>query len=126
VRGKDEDSDYLYLPATFLKIRVLYAIWGRWVYLWTKEKAEEFGYTWKNGTTVKKYAPPHVPVNPFVWLEGLAQMLTSPLALAFYFMIAILIFFVIFMIIGFITRQKVLIMRISEVSERCGEELRNV
>ncbi len=46
----DRKSNY-YFPVTIFRVRVLYAVWGEWIYLWTKEAAEEEGYVWENRTS---------------------------------------------------------------------------
>ncbi|MEM2512716.1 MAG: hypothetical protein QXU81_00125 [Candidatus Bathyarchaeia archaeon] len=41
-----------YYPTSQLRIRALYALWGEWIYLWTKEEAEKQGYRPQNRTSV--------------------------------------------------------------------------
>jgi hypothetical protein len=41
-----------YYPTSYIRVRALYAIWGEWIYLWTKQEAEDQGYEWENKTSV--------------------------------------------------------------------------
>jgi len=41
-----------YYPVSYLRVRILYAIYGEWVFTWTKQRAEQYGYTWENRTSV--------------------------------------------------------------------------
>jgi hypothetical protein len=44
-------SNYYY-PSASLRIRVLYAVWGEWVYLWTAQEAANQGYQWQNRSSM--------------------------------------------------------------------------
>lgn len=41
-----------YYPTSYLRIRCLYAIYGEWVYMWTKQEAEKFNYQWENRSSI--------------------------------------------------------------------------
>ena len=41
-----------YYPTSYMRVRVLYAIYGEWVYLWTQKEAEKHGYKWENRSSV--------------------------------------------------------------------------
>ena len=45
----------LFYPTSYLRIRVLYAVYGEWVYLWTRQEAEEQGYDWENRSSIIDY-----------------------------------------------------------------------
>lgn len=52
----------IYFPAVYYRLRVVYAVYGEWVYLWTAQSAAQVGYypeTWqvRNATKVTQYDP---------------------------------------------------------------------
>ena len=64
-----------YYPTAYMRVRTLYAIYGEWVYAWTKEEAEEHGYEWRNQTSI-------IIDNPSIWdkfFSGFGAWFTSPL-----------------------------------------------
>jgi hypothetical protein len=37
-----------YYPTSYMRVRCLYAIYGEWVYMWTKQQAQQQNYQWEN------------------------------------------------------------------------------
>ena len=64
-----------YYPACYLRIRMLYAIYGEFTYLWTTQKAEDFGYVFENRSSTTSTVL--TPWGQF-W-EGVYGLLSSPL-----------------------------------------------
>ena len=63
-----------YYPTSYLRARVLYAIYGEWVYLWTKSEAEKQQYKWENRSSV-------ITGDKSLWdkfLERLESFFTDP------------------------------------------------
>jgi len=67
-----------YYPTSYIRVRALYAIWGEWIYLWTKEEADDQGYVWQNRTS-------QVIIHTSAWDQflgyvggGLGNLLTNP------------------------------------------------
>lgn len=68
-----------YYPTSYIRVRALYAIWGEWIYLWTKQEAEDQGYKWENKTSI-------IIEHESVWNQfwsgvsaGLEGLLSNPL-----------------------------------------------
>ena len=88
----------IWYPSVFYRIRVEYAVYGEYVYLWTKEEAEEAGYDyggeeqgegeWEIRKTEKEtYTDPLTSL-----LNSVMAFLTNPFALlglGFFFLLAI-------------------------------------
>jgi hypothetical protein len=43
-------------PTAYLRIRFLYAVYGDFVYLWTKQEEQQFDYVWQNRSSTYSYA----------------------------------------------------------------------
>lgn len=41
-----------YYPTAYLRVRALYAVWGEWVYMWTKEEAQRLDYEFENRSSI--------------------------------------------------------------------------
>jgi hypothetical protein len=43
-----------YYPSVKIRLRFIYALWGQWTYLWTKQTAQDWGYNWtdRSGSSV--------------------------------------------------------------------------
>ena len=41
-----------YYPTVFIRVRLLYLVWGQWNYLWTQQEADEQDYEWKERTSI--------------------------------------------------------------------------
>jgi hypothetical protein len=41
-----------YYPTSYLRARVLYAIYGEWVYAWSQQEAQKQNYQWENRSSV--------------------------------------------------------------------------
>jgi len=97
-----------YYPTSYIRVRALYAIWGEWIYLWTKQEADDQGYQWQNKTSI---IIEHDSAWDQFWggvAEGLGGLLSNPLfwlasgLLGTFIMIALLIVFAGPALIGFL------------------------
>jgi hypothetical protein len=62
-------------PTVYLRIRFLYAMYGEFVYLWTKQEEQTFEYTWQNRSGTYAYEQGQ-------WdriLSGIGSVLSNPL-----------------------------------------------
>ena len=63
-----------YYPTAYMRVRVLYAVYGEWVYAWTKEEAEKYDYKWENQSSI-------MVDNPSVWdkfFGGVGSWFSNP------------------------------------------------
>ena len=61
-------------PTTYMRVRMLYALYGEFVYLWTQEEAEEQEYEWEERYSQYKYEE-----GPWLALmSGVGSWFTSP------------------------------------------------
>jgi len=60
-------------PTTYMRVRILYAIYGEFVYLWTEEEAESLDYEWETRISQYKYS-----AGPWEGLAGIGAWITSP------------------------------------------------
>lgn len=90
-------SDYeTWYPASYMRVRVLYAVWGSFTYLWTKEEAQRVGYTWENRTSQHTKEGGPDPLTAFLkglgdWWNGALQWLSNPFNQIWMFFIIIVI-----------------------------------
>jgi hypothetical protein len=92
-----------FYPSSYLRIRILYAIYGEWVYLWSRSEAERQGYRWENATST-------ITGERSLWdrlVGGLAGWLSSPwtqlwaaLGLATVILIAVAVVIVVIVVFG--------------------------
>lgn len=79
-----------FYPVSTLRVRVLYAIYGEWVFQWTKEKAEEYKYEWEDRSSV-------IVDNPDAWskflksLEGWDKWISNPLSQLWFAFILVMV-----------------------------------
>jgi len=64
-------------PTTYMRVRILYAIYGEFVYLWTEEEAEDLDYEWETRTSQYKYS-----AGPWEALAGIGGWLANPWGMA--------------------------------------------
>jgi hypothetical protein len=63
-----------YYPTSYMRVRVLYSIYGEWVYTWTQSEADKQGYQWENRSSI-------VTGSQSTWdkfVSGLGGFFTSP------------------------------------------------
>ena len=90
-------SDYeTWYPASYMRIRVLYAVWGDFVYLWTKEEAQQQNYHWENRSSDHVKHEDLDPLQQFFkaigdWWNGACQWLANPWNQLWIFFILIVI-----------------------------------
>lgn len=60
-------------PTTYMRVRILYALYGEFVYLWSEEEAESLDYDWETRTSQYKYS-----AGPWEALHGLGAWSVSP------------------------------------------------
>lgn len=61
-------------PTTYMRVRILYALYGEYVYLWSEEEAESLDYEWETRSSQYKYEE-----GPWVsLLSGVGSWFTSP------------------------------------------------
>jgi len=90
-------------PTTWMRIRVLYAIYGEFVYLWSVEEAKEQGYnpssepgsTWEKRMSTYAYEE-----GPWAWLSDVGGWLASPSGILTLLIILGTIFIVVIILIG--------------------------
>lgn len=63
-------------PTTYMRVRLLYAIYGEFTYLWTVEEAERLDYEWETRISQYKYS-----AGPWEALAGVGGWFTSPLGI---------------------------------------------
>jgi hypothetical protein len=80
-----------WFPSAFMRVRVMYAVYGEFVYLWTKQEAEKWEYVWQNRTTTYEYH--EGPWTQF-W-TGITSWLSNPWTMFWLFLFSILIILVI-------------------------------
>lgn len=76
-----------YYPVSTLRIRVLYAIYGEWIYKWTKEEAQKQEYHWENRTST-------ITGDKSVWdkfLGGIGSWFSNPLNQLWIFFILLIV-----------------------------------
>ncbi|MGB9774860.1 MAG: hypothetical protein ACPL4I_12755 [Bacteroidota bacterium] len=90
-------SDYdTWYPASYMRIRVLYATWGNFVYLWTKEEAQQQNYQFDNRTLEYQKEGGPDPLTAFLkgvadWWNGAMVWLGNPFNQLWLFFIIIVI-----------------------------------
>lgn len=60
-------------PTTYMRVRLLYAIYGEFTYLWTVEEAEAQDYEWETRISQYKYE-----AGPWEFLAGVGSWFASP------------------------------------------------
>lgn len=76
-----------WFPTVYMRIRVLYAIYGEFTYLWTKQEAEQYDYEWETRYSTYKYEE-----GPWVtFARGFTNWLTSPSTFVTFMMIAVVV-----------------------------------
>ena len=94
---------YQWFPTTWMRIRVLYAIYGEFVYLWTVEEAQSQGYnpssepgsTWEKRMSTYKYEE-----GPWAWLGDIGGWMASPSGILTLLIVLGTIFIVAIILIG--------------------------
>lgn len=64
-------------PTTYMRVRMLYAIYGEFTYLWTEEEANSQDYEWE--TRISQY---NYEAGPWEALAGVGSWFTSPWGIA--------------------------------------------
>lgn len=83
-----------WFPTAKMRIRLLYAIYGEFVYLWTQDEAEDQGYEWEDRMSQYKYEE-----GPWEFLHSLGAFLVSPYgALSMILVLAVIVLIVIILI----------------------------
>jgi len=80
-----------WFPTAYMRVRAVYAVYGEFVYLWTKQEAEKWDYEWENRTTT--YVKHEGPWTQF-W-AGVGSWLNNPWTKFWLFLFSILIILVI-------------------------------
>jgi len=76
-----------YYPTCFIRVRLLYLVWGEWTYLWTQEEAEKQDYEWKERSSV-------IHVHDSLWDQfwgGVGGWFANPFNQLWLFMVLIVI-----------------------------------
>lgn len=60
-------------PTTYMRVRLMYAIYGEFNYLWTEEEAEDQDYEWETRYSTYKYQE-----GPWEFLHSLGSWMVSP------------------------------------------------
>ena len=88
----------VWYPSVFYRLRVVYAVWGEYVYLWTKKTAEQVGYT-EETWQVRVSEKGEEYTDPFTaFIRSIQNWLANPaniIGLAIFFIALIAIIFII-------------------------------
>ena len=60
-------------PTTYMRVRLMYAIYGEFNYLWTEEEADDQDYNWTTRSSQYKFS-----AGPWEFLHSLGSFLVSP------------------------------------------------
>ena len=63
----------MWYPTTYMRVRLMSAIYGEFNYLWTQQEADDQGYEWETRYSTYKYEE-----GPWEWLAGLGAFIVSP------------------------------------------------